>query len=337
MTTIGSQGWARRLDAEGLRLRRSWPRSADRLLLELRDHDGRHIAGQWFADPHRAAAVAAATPGGRCDGGVVLQPSGADRRLPRLRSLLAASGNSLISHRPERRAVLRTDTGHLKVVRRSAHDATVRRARLAATLGLGAPAVLSADADTGSVATETLPGTPLTAMLAGAGAADACAAVGRRLAQLHRIAPGEIADADLGRHGPDEEIAVLRRWTELAAAYRLQPRPTELPTPPCPAALRLIHRDFHDGQVIMNGVVPGVLDFDLLALGDPALDLANFLAHLELRAHQGLLADLPAATAATLQGYRPDASVRSALPGYLATARLRLRAVYAFRDPELVS
>ena len=50
----------------------------------------------------------------------------------------------------------------------------------------------------------------------------------------------------------------------------------------------LVHRDFHDGQVLLDeSYAVGLIDFDLMAAGDPALDVANFLCHLELREHQG--------------------------------------------------
>jgi aminoglycoside phosphotransferase (APT) family kinase protein len=49
-----------------------------------------------------------------------------------------------------------------------------------------------------------------------------------------------------------------------------------------------LHRDFHPGQLMMqpNGVL-AVLDFDLMAMGDPAVDVGNFAAHLEESAIRG--------------------------------------------------
>ncbi len=41
-----------------------------------------------------------------------------------------------------------------------------------------------------------------------------------------------------------------------------------------------VHRDFYYSQVLFDGVRLTLIDFDLLALGDPAIDVANFLAHL---------------------------------------------------------
>ena len=43
-----------------------------------------------------------------------------------------------------------------------------------------------------------------------------------------------------------------------------------------------IHRDFYYSQVLFDDFILNLIDFDLLALGDPALDVANFTAHLNL-------------------------------------------------------
>ncbi len=43
----------------------------------------------------------------------------------------------------------------------------------------------------------------------------------------------------------------------------------------------LIHRDFYQDQVLFSGSSIYLLDFDLAAMGDPALDVGNFLAHLD--------------------------------------------------------
>ena len=75
----------------------------------------------------------------------------------------------------------------------------------------------------------------------------------------------------------------------------------------------------------------GLIDFDLMAAGDPAVDVANFICHLELREQQGGAAAAPL-VAAFLDGYQPSRAVRQALPFYLATSARRLTAVYAFRE-----
>ena len=48
--------------------------------------------------------------------------------------------------------------------------------------------------------------------------------------------------------------------------------------PPAP-----LHRDLHLGQLVARGDGVAVLDWDLHAAGDPALDLANLLVYLETR------------------------------------------------------
>ena len=48
------------------------------------------------------------------------------------------------------------------------------------------------------------------------------------------------------------------------------------------------HRDFHDKQVLISESTVTLLDLDLLAISDPALDAGNIIAHLRLRSLQGL-------------------------------------------------
>lgn len=59
----------------------------------------------------------------------------------------------------------------------------------------------------------------------------------------------------------------------LAACARLG---ASVPAPkPCG-----IHRDFYPAQVIVKGARLNLIDFDLYCLGDPALDVGNFIAHM---------------------------------------------------------
>jgi tRNA A-37 threonylcarbamoyl transferase component Bud32 len=334
--TITDRDWVGRLGADGYRLRRSWPRSADHLLVEVVDDQQRRIAGQWFADPERAASVAARTPGSRRIGTVVLQPGGADRKLASLASLTSTPGHRLIAHRPERRAVVRTAAGFVKVLPPVKLSRPVTMARAAESLGVGAPRVLEADFTRGRLTTAALPGAPLTELLTADTALPACGRVGELLARLHGVPIDRLAGSGLAEHGPEQERAVLARWSTHVAEHRLFT--PELTPAPTDSGLRVpVHRDFHDGQLLLDDESIGVLDFDLMAIGDPALDLANFLAQLELRAAQGVLADPEAAGQAFLEGYRPDPAVQSAIDGYLSVARARLRAVYAFRNPEYVT
>jgi aminoglycoside phosphotransferase (APT) family kinase protein len=49
-----------------------------------------------------------------------------------------------------------------------------------------------------------------------------------------------------------------------------------------PRASVLCHRDLHEGQILIDRGVAGLLDFDTLRWGDPALDVGNLQAHLML-------------------------------------------------------
>ncbi|MGH2949349.1 MAG: phosphotransferase family protein, partial [Solirubrobacteraceae bacterium] len=95
-----------------------------------------------------------------------------------------------------------------------------------------------------------------------------------------------------------------------------------------------LHRDLHDKQVLVDphgGV--GLLDFDTLATGDPALDVGNLLAHLDLRALQGRCTpdDAGRAAAAFLAGYEAGADLEERAAVFAAATRVRLACVYALR------
>lgn len=326
----------------GWRLARAWPRDEDHLLLDLRRPDGAPVAGQWFRDPQRAAHVARRTPGATVEDRIVLQGAGADRRLRPLSELAAAPGHRLVAHRPERRAVLAAPDAFVKVLRPERLAATADRARWAAGQDLGAPEVLSTDAEAGILRTRVLPGRPLTELLGTGEAAAACERAGCTLARLASRDPCSAGVPALDTHTPRDERGVIARWSRLAAVHAgpdaartsASLDPLALPEPSRPV---LSHRDLHDGQVLLAGDRTSLLDFDLLALAHPALDLANLLVHLELRAEQGLLGDPTSATEAVLEGARPDAAVRSALPACAEATRLRLRAVYSLRDPGILT
>ena len=52
----------------------------------------------------------------------------------------------------------------------------------------------------------------------------------------------------------------------------------------------LVHGDFYDKQVIVNGDEAKLIDFDEVSLGDPLLDLGNYRAHLEWDVARGAMA-----------------------------------------------
>ena len=323
----------------GLRVRRAWPRSEGHLLLDLAGADG-SVAGQWFEATDQAAEVAAATCGARLLGNgresarLVLQPAGADRKLKGLAGLLTRPSVQLVSHRPERRAVVQRSgksPGYLKLVPQGRLAKLATQTEQAAQLPMRTARVLEVDETLSAVVTAALPGRPLRGWLTGPDAAEACRQVGRTLAVLHSLEP-----VGLAWHGAAEERAITERWEGWARRWGVGSASLleDWPAPRLPTRPVLVHRDFHDGQVLLDeSYVVGLIDFDLMAAGDPAVDVANFLCHLELREQQGGAAAAPL-VAAFLDGYRPSQAVQHALPFYLATSRRRLTAVYAFRDTE---
>src|SRR5262249_54818940 len=56
-----------------------------------------------------------------------------------------------------------------------------------------------------------------------------------------------------------------------------------------PAPFRPIHGDFNPTQMLLSGNKVAILDLDRASRGDPAVDLGNFLSHLERDALAGLI------------------------------------------------
>ncbi len=97
------------------------------------------------------------------------------------------------------------------------------------------------------------------------------------------------------------------------------------------------HRDLHDGQILRSGNRLTCLDFDLLCLADTALDPANLVAHLQLRALQrasgATAANALACARAFLEGLDRDdeSGFSTRLCWYQAATFLRLVAVHSMR------
>jgi hypothetical protein len=349
---------ARRLGLSGpeLRLRRAWPRSPDHVLLDLHDDGGRAIAGQWMRDGRELEQVLAETKE-RCPGpplaivegprgSVLLQPRGADRILPALHRILSRPAARLLAHRPERRGVVRLAgdvperSRYVKVV------AAGRVERLTAPLLLlrerhlefRLPQLLEAQPDDGQVTFAALTGRSLHDLLTDPGGLVAAAGkAGRALRSLHAA-----TGLPLRRHGPSRVAKELRRRVfhlaslEPPLAQRLDAalNPVIEALQAACAVLVPVHRDFHDKQVVVqeDGAI-GVLDFDTLSLGEPALDVANALAHFELRSLQGLCTPATAreTSRAFLEGYAVEDETAARLQAYLDATRLRLACLYALR------
>jgi len=146
------------------------------------------------------------------------------------------------------------------------------------------------------------------------------------------------------QHSLTDELEVMKRWYKYlrlvfpslrSVAGEAYSKIVDLSSLIRSRSLVPAHRDFHDKQILKNGRYLYILDWDLSCLADPALDLGNFLAHLELRSfqHPEFSPTLERAEAMLLEDF--NASHRRSNPKSLEFYRLcslfRLACVYAFR------
>lgn len=343
--------------AHGLSLYRASPRGTDRLVLEFRDRDGAVIAGQWHRDPERGAATARRTAMASARGSfdvtvldrpdLFVQRRGADRRLPALAQLANRQGSLLVSHRAERRGVVRlADGDFVKVVPPEKVAAVVTGCSVtSANPSLALPRVVGVDPESGTVTTAAMSGRTLESRLTDSNLSDDelvtdAKAVGAALREFHEEGPLPTA---LPRHDTAAELAVTERWLNAATGFGLVDpdrwtstlaRAVDLlderPTDPV-----RVHRDLHDKQLVLEVDQPvGLLDLDLVTSGEAAVDIANLLVHLELRHRLGGCTTTRAERCAEafLTGYAPTEPTLARIGGYMTTTRLRLAGVYAFRD-----
>lgn len=161
--------------------------------------------------------------------------------------------------------------------------------------------------------------------------------VGKALAELHGL------DARaLGARTPkklDDHVGELMRPHPLAVGLAIPGREERIRglterlvkagasiEPAMPVAP--LHRDFHFKQLFVDGTRIALIDWDLFGAGDPALDVANFLMHIELRCGP----ESESAQAAFLEAYlaaRPE-EILARVPVYRAFNHLR-RVCKSFR------
>ncbi len=279
--------------------------------LELRDAAGTRSTERFYAKVHRNGASAAAQAGTpalhlpQLD--MLLWPWPHDPGLPQLARLLdpALAGANLpaplhdgtplpmelLRHEPERRALLRCRPTHSagpiygKTFADDTASALHRRfthlhafsQRQPRTALVAAP--LALDSATRTLWLAEAPGRPLVPDV------QACAAVGRALAWLHRAAlavPGRRDTTHWLAELPRRAVKIGRALPELqpratALVRRLQQAAAALP----PGPQTLIHGDFHPGQVWQHEGRPVFFDFDEFTLGHPMEDLASFSVKLE--------------------------------------------------------
>lgn len=253
-----------------------------------------------IADPHQ---------------GLVLRRPGFDAKLPGLRllhdpawaaeqlrnlGLDPAARVSLVAHRLAKRAVLRIEGTHgthyarLRPVTSGSGQVAFDRHKslwsaLDGTTGLTIPRPLRFDPELGLALYSSVGGT--TPVFWGLSGFRATRDIANALCILQSLR------IEAEEHRAADELAILTAWADRTAevfpdlAGRLQDQLRRLtddllalqPLPPVSC-----HRDLHEGQILLQEGSVGLLDFDTLRLGDPALDVGNLQAHLLLAGfHEG--------------------------------------------------
>ncbi|MBI4293468.1 MAG: phosphotransferase [Betaproteobacteria bacterium] len=154
---------------------------------------------------------------------------------------------------------------------------------------LAVPAPLVYDPASRCLIQQKAPGVGLADLTDTAAFEPALALAGRALAELHRCrlplgTPAELSDhmADLIHPHPlklaEAWAPARRRILDLVDALAANPALQRGANRPGP-----VHREFHLRQVFFHLRRVWLVDWDLLARGDPALDLGNFSMSLETR------------------------------------------------------
>lgn len=255
--------------------RPDWPRACAALLRRSARLAGREGALARALDRDGMAQAIAAAWGRR----VTLEPPELLRDRPGRRALIAYRGVT-----PEGEF---ETYGKLRIKGLDSRTPALHR-RLAAVLPaeVGVPEVMGILPEAQTWLQARVHGRLLTDLLDSPDTAPLQAA-GRGLAHLHAVPLGQIGEA------PEwvlrDELTVMHEALARAAATRpewrdplaemgaaLSEQARSLP----PAPRTGIHRDFYPDQVIVAPDRTWLLDLDLFSIGDPAVDIANFLAHL---------------------------------------------------------
>lgn len=304
---------------------RVWP-ARDKLAIEVSHADEAGVRAGWY------------TPGR-----VQLLAPGTDPKLKALKAFVPQG--TVISHRPEKRAVIRHHDGEhfTKVVRRGRAAgvlAGIDRARCFDG-PFRVPDVIGHDDS--SVTLEAVEGHSLHEP--GDFTADEWSRAWTEVfdaweASLNRA--DQLAE-DTPIHDAEAEAGVLEHWAGQASSLMNEEADFQGAVREAVADLRALsecarrapaHRDLHDKQLIWHPAYgPALLDVDTACVADPALDIANLRGHALWRHRQGLWS-----------AARADVVIRGAdaladrltiddhaMEVYEQATLLRLGCVYAFR------
>ncbi len=255
-------------------------------------------------------------------------------------------GCTILRYKPERRLVVRRESAAgPQVLKAYAPREFLDAARGAAAFRSQGSVRLAplgeADHDRRTVISGWLPGRLLTEELAaGRVTGTELEGVGQALAELH----AQSARLQRVRTPEDEAAALLRIAADIA---RLLPAAAEPIRRVSEALVRQLresrprlaptHGDFYAQQVLLDGPRVGVLDFDEAALGDPASDIGNFLAHLERDLLRGRMPPAldPLVRERLLAGYARHAPLPAGVALQTAVALFRVSHLpFRHREPD---
>ena len=267
--------------------------------------------------------------------------------------LTKVTGSHLRAHRLWKRSVVRLylDSSHsdsegtsliVKFYKRYSanrtRSETITRALHQGTFGrsekIAVPEIIGNLPGWNALVMEDIKGVPLSD-LTGAEQVSGMFMAGQALSKLHQ-SPFRTEQ----EFGVDNEISLLTGWSDLVgqvfpddaknfdnamhhACALINHYRDYVPT--------LIHRDFHEKQLLVNGDRANLIDFDTTCVGNPAQDVGNMLAHLTMRELQ-FDQDQRENVAAFLNGYEsigklPDDADSDA---HLKSTLFRLACIYRF-------
>lgn len=322
-------------------IRRAWPGKAGTLTLEITDT----CTGELRAGTIDATGEL-----------TLLSPAGTDPKLPELAADSSATDAQLLVHRAGKRAVVRHPqkvTKHLKPSKVSqVATATEAVGRLAASSGFSVARVVATS--TGRLDFSLLPGKSLfdwadqgqDAWVRFTEIWPEFLALGAQAYRGGQTLPASFGSFSPPVHGSEQEAQVLARWKEqvesfgacasFASGQHLLDYIDRLIADLALGAeddYVLLHRDLHDKQLLWDGTSLALIDLDTAAYGEAALDLGNLLAHLELRAVQGIYPqDFSQVVIQLLETLGTDSGISpQRLDLYRQAARARIACVYSFR------
>lgn len=187
---------------------------------------------------------------------------------------------------------------------------------------------------------EDVPGVSLHDAIGRPDFVEGCARAAQTLTKLHRT-----QITGLSQYSADDEIELLRSITTRCADIypQLEERLKQSmhlieQSKPINGAEEfvVIHRDFYDKQIIIDGQRTTLLDVDTMSIGDAALDVGNFLAHLEFRSKQmpELANSLKDGLRSFVETYNPQPpSLWKRVCWWQTATLLRLYCLYCLRPP----